>query len=131
MKKHLNRVAVDLCIPIVERRPTTATDIKNDIFIADFHNSEDLYEFVLDLMNMNDKDIIDELGSADTLENKINYLLSFYTDSSDCSPNILYCCVDGKQLDENVVKYDSFDDLDFDSIDSQTLVDILLDEGWR
>lgn len=122
MKKHLNRIAVDLCIPTAERRPTTAEDIRNDVFIEDFRNSKKLYEFVLDLTNMDDEDVID-----DTVENKINYLIEFCADPGDGSPNIQYCCVDGKELDD-VLCYDSFDGLDFDSIDSQTLVDILLDE---
>lgn len=125
MKKHLNRIAVDLCTPTAERRPTTAKDIRNDVFIEDFRNSEELYEFVLDLMNMSDEDIIDELGENEPIVNKIDYLISFCTDPGDGSPNIQYCCVDGKELDY-VVCYDSFADLDFDSIDSQTLVDILL-----
>ena len=29
-KKHLNRIAVDLCTPTAERRPTTAEDIRNE-----------------------------------------------------------------------------------------------------
>ena len=127
MKKHLNRIAVDLCTSTAERRPTTVEDIRNDVFIADFRNSKKLYEFVLDLTNMDDEDVIDELGSDDTVENKINYLIEFCTDPGDGSPNILYCCVDGKEL-EDVVCYDSFDGLDFDNADEQTLVDILLDE---
>lgn len=127
MKKHLNRIAVDLCTPTAERRPTTAEDIRNDVFIEDFRNSEELYEFVLDLTNMSDEDVIDELDGDDTVENKIKYLLGFYDDPSDGSPNIQYCCVDGKELDD-VLTYDSFDGLNFDSIDSETLVDILLDE---
>lgn len=130
MKKHLNRIAVDLCTATAERRPTTAEDIRNDVFIEDFRNSEELYEFVLDLTNMSDEDVIDELGSDDSVENKINYLIGFCTDPGDGSPNIQYCCVDGKQLDDDVVCYDSFDGLDFDSIDSQTLVDILLAEHY-
>ena len=129
MKKHLNRIAVDLCTPTAERRPTTAEDIRNDVFIEDFRNSEELYEFVLDLTNMSDEDVIDELGNDDTVENKIKYLLGFCTDPGDGSPNILYCCVDGKELD-NVVEYDAFDDVDFDAADSETLVDILLDEHY-
>ena len=128
MKKHLNRIAVDICTPTAERRATTMDDIRNDVFIADFHSSEDLYDFLLDILNMTDKDVIDELGSDDTVENKINYLISFCTDPGDGSPNILYCCVNGKELDEHVVEYDPFDSLDFDKVDSQTLVDILLDE---
>ena len=52
MKKHLNRIAVDLCTPTAERRPTTAEDIRNDVFIEDFRNSEELYEFVLDLIGL-------------------------------------------------------------------------------
>ena len=67
MKKHLNRIAVDLCIPTAERRPTTAEDIRNDVFIEDFRNSEELYEFVLDLTNMSDEDVIDELGGTTEL----------------------------------------------------------------
>ena len=129
MKKHLNRIAVDLCTPTAERRPTTAEDIRNDVFIEDFRNSEELYEFVLDLTNMDDEDVIYELGGDDTVENKIKYLLGFCDDPGDGSPNIQYCCVDGKELD-NVLTYDSFDGLNFDSIDSQTLVDILLDEHY-
>ena len=128
-KKHLNRIAVDLCTPTAERRPTTAEDIVNDVFIEDFSNSEELYDFVLDLTDMTDEDVIDELGNDDTVENKIKYLLGFYDDPSDGSPNIQYCCVDGKELD-NVFCYDSFADLDFDLVDSQTLVDILLDEHY-
>ena len=127
MKKHLNRIAVDLCIPTAERRPTTAEDIRNDVFIADFRNSKKLYEFVLDLTNMDDEDVIDELGGDDTVENKINYLIEFCTDPGDGSPNIQYCCVDGKELGD-VVCYDAFDGINFDKVDSQTLVDILLDE---
>lgn len=127
MKKHLNRIAVELCTPTAERRPTTAEDIRNDVFIADFRNSKKLYKFVLDLTNMSDEDVIDELGGDDTVENKIDYLIGFCTDPGDGSPNIQYCCVDGKELDD-VVCYDFFDELDFDSVDSQTLVDILLDE---
>ena len=129
MKKHLNRIAVDLCTPTAERRPTTAEDIRNDVFIEDFRNSEELYEFVLDLTNMSDEDVIDELGNDDSVENKIDYLLGFCMDPGDGSPNIQYCCVDGKELD-NVLTYDSFDGLNFDSIDSETLVDILLDEHY-
>ena len=129
MKKHLNRIAVDLCTPTAERRPTTAEDIRNDVFIEDFRNSEELYEFVLDLTNMDDEDVIDELGGDDTVENKIDYLIGFCTDPGDGSPNIQYCCVDGKELDD-VLTYDSFDGLNFDSIDSETLVDILLDEHY-
>ena len=129
MKKHLNRIAVDLCTPTLDRRPTTAEDIRNDVFIEDFRSSEELYEFVLDLTNMSDEDVIDELGGNDTIVNKINYLISLCTDPGDGSPNILYCCVDGKQLDD-VVEYDAFDGLDFDSVDSQTLVDILLAEHY-
>lgn len=129
MKKHLNRIAVDLCTPTAERRPTTVEDIRNDVFIEDFRNSEELYEFVLDLTNMSDEDVIDELGNDDSVENKIDYLIGFCTDPGDGSPNIQYCCVDGKELD-NVVCYDSFDGLDFDLIDSETLVDILLDEHY-
>ena len=129
MKKHLNRIAVDLCTPTAERRPTTVEDIRNDVFIEDFRNSEELYEFVLDLTNMSDEDVIDELGNDDSVENKIDYLLGFCMDPGDGSPNILYCCVDGKELD-NVVCYDSFDGLDFDLVDSETLVDILLDEHY-
>lgn len=127
MKKHLNRIAVDLCTPTAERRPTTAEDIRNDVFIEDFRNSEELYEFVLDLTNMDDEDVIYELDGDDTVENKIKYLLGFCTDPGDGSPNIQYCCVDGKELD-NVLTYDAFDDVDFDDADSETLVDILLDE---
>ena len=127
MKKHLNRIAVDLCTPTAERRPTTVEDIRNDVFIADFRNSKKLYKFVLDLTNMSDEDVIDELGGDDTVENKIDYLIGFCTDPGDGSPNIQYCCVDGKELGD-VVCYDFFDGLDFDSVDSQTLVDILLDE---
>lgn len=127
MKKHLNRIAVDLCTPTAERRPTTAGDIRNDVFIADFRNSKKLYKFVLDLTNMSDEDVIDELGGDDTVENKINYLISFCTDPGDGSPNILYCCVEGKELN-NVVEYDAFDGINFDNVDEQTLVDILLDE---
>lgn len=131
MKKHLNRIAVDLCTPTAERRPTTAEDIRNDVFIEDFRNSEELYEFVLDLVNMDDEDVIDELGNDDSVENKIDYLIDFCADPGDGSPNILYCCVDGKELDDDVVdEYDAFDGLDFDSVDSQTLVDILLDEHY-
>ena len=131
MKKHLNRIAVDLCTPTAERRPTTAEDIRNDVFIEDFRNSEELYDYVLDLTNMSDEDVIDELGGDDTVENKIDYLIGFCTDPGDGSPNILYCCVDGKELDDDVVdEYDAFDGLDFDSVDSQTLVDILLDEHY-
>lgn len=129
MKKHLNRIAVDLCTPTAERRPTTAEDIRNDVFIEDFRNSEELYEFVLDLTNMSDEDVIDELGNDDSVENKIDYLLGFCMDPGDGSPNIQYCCVDGKELD-SVLTYDSFDGLNFDSIDSETLVDILLDEHY-
>src|SRR5574344_1822965 len=108
MKKHLNRIAVDLCTPTAERRPTTAEDIRNDVFIEDFRNSEELYEFVLDLTNMSDEDVIDELDGDNTVENKINYLIEFCTDPGDGSPNILYCCVEGKELN-NVVEYDAFD----------------------
>ena len=129
MKKHLNRIAVDLCTPTAERRPTTAEDIRNDVFIEDFRNSEELYEFVLDLTNMSDEDVIDELGNDDSVENKIKYLLGFCMDPGDGSPNIQYCCVDGKELD-NVLTYDSFDGLNFDNADSETLVDILLDEHY-
>lgn len=75
---------------------------------------------------MDDEDVIDELGSDDTVENKINYLISFCTDPGDGSPNIQYCCVNGKELDD-VVEYDDFDEVDFDDADSETLVDILLD----
>lgn len=127
MKKHLNRIAVELCTPTAERRPTTAEDIRNDVFIADFRNSKKLYKFVLDLTNMDDEDVIDELGGDDTVENKIKYLLGFCTDPGDGSPNIQYCCVDGKEL-EDVVCYDFFDGINFDNVDEQTLVDILLDE---
>lgn len=127
MKKHLNRIAVDLCTPTAERRPTTAEDIRNDVFIADFRNSKKLYEFVLDLVNMDDEDVIDELDGDDTVENKINYLIEFCTDPGDGSPNILYCCVDGKEVN-SVVEYDAFDGINFDNVDEQTLVDILLDE---
>lgn len=127
MKKHLNRIAAELCTPTAERRPTTAEDIRNDVFIADFRNSKNLYKFVLDLTNMSDEDVIDELGNDDSVENKINYLISFCTDPGDGSPNILYCCVEGKEL-EDVVCYDSFDGINFDNVDEQTLVDILLDE---
>ena len=126
-KKHLNRIAVDLCTPTAERRPTTAEDIRNDVFIEDFSNSEELYEFVLDLTDMTDEDVIYELDGDDTVENKIKYLLGFYDDPSDGSPNIQYCCVDGKELD-NVLRYDAFDGLNFDDADSETLADILLDE---
>ena len=127
MKKHLNRIAVDLCTPTAERRLTTAEDIRNDVFIADFCNSKKLYKFVLYLTNMDDEDIIDELGNDDSVENKINYLISFCTDPGDGLPNILYCCVEGKELN-NVVEYDVFDGINFDNVDEQTLVDILLDE---
>lgn len=127
MKKHLNRIAVDLCTPTAERRPTTAEDIRNDVFIEDFRNSKKLYEFVLDLTNMSDEDVIDELGNDDSVENKIDYLIGFCTDPGDGSPNILYCCVEGKELN-NVVEYYAFDGINFDNVDEQTLVDILLDE---
>lgn len=127
MKKHLNRIAVDLCTPTAERRPTTVKDIRNDVFIADFRNSKKLYKFVLDLTNMDDEDVIDELDGDNTVENKINYLIEFCTDPGDGSPNILYCCVEGKELN-NVVEYDVFDGINFDNVDEQTLVDILLDE---
>lgn len=129
MKKHLNRIAVDLCTPTKERRLTTAKDIRNDVFIKDFRNSEELYEFVLDLMNMFDVGVIDVLGGDETIVNKIDYLISFCTDPGDGSPNIQYCCADGKELDY-VVCYGPFADLDFDTIGSQTLVDILLDEHY-
>ena len=127
MKKHLNRIAVDLRTPTAERRPTTAKDIRNDVFIADFRNSKKLYKFVLDLTNMDDEDAIDELDGDNTVEDKINYLIEFCTDPGDGSPNILYCCVEGKELN-NVVEYDAFDGINFDNVDEQTLVDILLDE---
>ena len=78
---------------------------------------------------MSDEDVIDELGNDDTVENKIKYLLGFCMDPGDGSPNIQYCCVDGKELD-NVLTYDSFDGLNFDNADSETLVDILLDEHY-
>ena len=129
MKKHLNRIAVDLCTPTAERRPTTAEDIRNDVFIEDFRNSEELYEFVLDLTNMSDEDVIDELGGDDTVENKIDYLIGFCMSPGDGSPNIQYCCVAGKELDD-VLTYGAFDDVDFDAADSETLVDMLLDEHY-
>lgn len=127
-KKHLNRIAMDMCTPTVERRPTTEDDIREDVFIADFNNAANLYYFLLDILDMTNHDVIDELGGDDTVENKIGYVICLCTDLGDGAPNILYCCVDGKELKDYIVEYESFDGLDFDKADSETLVNILLDE---
>lgn len=71
MKKHLNRIAVDLCTPTAERRPSTADDIREDVFIEDFSNPEELYEFVLDLVNMDDEDDINEEVDTDSVDKKL------------------------------------------------------------
>lgn len=127
-KKHLNRIAVDMCTPTAERRPTTIEDIMEDVFIEDFDRSADLYDFLLNILNMTDEDVIEEMGHDDLLKNKIIELIAYCSDPGDGTPNILYCCVEGNEV-HNIVSYDAFDDLDFDEINSETLIDILINIG--
>lgn len=109
------RLIWDDCTPTMSRRPTTAEDIENDIHVKEFDNEEEFLQTVFDIMDYGEYDedeIADEKG--ETVFDKINSLMRYFSDPGDGSANFLYYSVDGKVYD-NAEPYDSMSTLDLEN----------------
>lgn len=97
------RLIWDYCTPTRERRPTTVKDIEEDIFVKTYLKEEDMLYELIGLLDFDSEDLDFELDAP--LEEQIEELLTYFNDPGDGSPNILYCSIDGKEL-EGTLPYD-------------------------
>lgn len=118
-----NRIIYDLCTPTKERRPTTTYDIVNDVRIEDFDSPEELYDALLDIFRFDEYDEEELEGS---LEERIETILSIYSDYTDGSPNILYLLLNGKEI-PGTIPYDPLKNLNLRNIRQRDLQKVLID----
>lgn len=91
------RLIWDACTPTRQRRPTTVKDIEEDIFVKNFEEVEDMIDELIDMIGFDLEDLDFEEDAS--IEEQIEELLKYFNDPSDGSPNILYCSIDGKELE--------------------------------
>lgn len=121
------RIIYDKCTPTRDRRPTTAEDIRNDFVIKDFETKEQLLDELYDIANMEPEDVYDETDiTEDDLDGQIDYIMGFFEDPGDGSPNILYLNIDGVNHAE-AYPYDELANLDLQHITLPDLIDYELD----
>ena len=120
------RIIYDKCTPTRDRRPTTAEDIRNDFVIKDFETKEQLLDELYDLTNMEPEDVYDETDiTEDDIDGQINYLMGFFEDPGDGSPNILYLNIDGVNHPD-AYPYDELARADLQHITLPDLIDLEL-----
>ena len=127
-----NRLIWDDCTPTRERRPTTIADLKDDIHVEDYDSAYELLETLCDLIDYDSvEDFCEEneidMGTTDYSE-IAEAALNFLSDPGDGSPNILYCKVDGKVLEDSGY-YNMVDDLDLDTVSKEEIIDYLTATG--
>lgn len=118
-----NRLIWDDCTPTRDRRPTTAEDVEEDIHVEDYNTAEELFETLLELSSYEEEDFED----YDTTSGKIEAILTSFDDPGDGSPNILYCLVNGEELDGSY-PYDCLSDLDLASCTEEDVIDAVKSE---
>lgn len=123
------RLIWDDCTPTRDRRPTTAEDVKADIHLAEFDTEDELLDKVIDLVGWDEDDLQDylmdnEMESASVKE-KIETLLRIFDDPGDGSPNILYCSIDGQEL-EGTFPYDNLEGLKLETCSEEDIKRALL-----
>ena len=113
------RLIWDDCTPTRERRPTTESDIWDDIHIEDFNSKDEFVAFIIGYFLDGDNDL-EEYG-ADPFEAALNFIESSNDDPGDGSPNFLYISLNGKELPKYTLSYDSILDLDSEHISADNL----------
>lgn len=117
--KNKDRMIWDDCTPTLDRRPTTVDDIENDIHVQDFGNPGEILEFLEDLAGT------DAVG--DTYEEKLEDILTYFEDSGDGSPNILYLSINGQEVGGTYV-YDCIKHLDLSTVTEEEVKQAMLAE---
>ena len=127
-----NRLIWDDCTPTRDRRPTTIADLKDDIHVEDYDSA---YEVLEELCYLADYDSVEDfcnemeidIGTTDYSE-IAEAALKFFSDPGDGSPNILYCKIDDKVLEDSGY-YNMADDLDLDTVSKEEIIDYLIATG--
>ena len=118
------RLIWDYCTPTRHRRPTTLKDIEEDIFVKNFEEVEDMIDELMDMIGFDLEDLDFELDAS--IEEQIQELLKYFNDPSDGSPNILYCSIDGKEI-EGTLPYDCLIDcgLNLETCTERAVIDCI------
>lgn len=119
------RLIWDDCTPTKERRPTTESDIWDDIHIEDFNSKDEFVAFIIGYFLDGDNDL-EEYGE-DPFEAALNFIESSNDDPGDGSPNFLYISLNGEELDEFTLSYDSLLDLDLEHISENNLKQAMIE----
>lgn len=125
MSEEKIRLIWDDCTPTGERRPTTESDIWDDIHIEDFNSKDEFVAFIIGYFLDGDNDL-EEYG-ADPFEAALNFIESSNDDPGDGSPNFLYISLNGKELNEFTLPYDSLLDLDLEHISENNLKQAMIE----
>lgn len=125
-----NRLIWDYCSATADRRPTTVEDIREDIHVEDYNSASELVERLCDLINYDSVEEFCEESEIDVnnYDEIVEAALNYLSDPGDGSPNILYCKVNGKVVD-NSGYYDMADELDLATASEEEVIDYLIQTG--
>ena len=118
---NLNRLIWDDCTPTANRRPTTPQDIDEDIHIEDFNSAEDLYNYLLDLIGIDELD--DYTDPEAPINEQVRDIIGSFDDPGDGSINFIYAILDGEEVWP--CWYDSLEDLDLANVTEEEVKDVL------
>ena len=90
MSEEKIRLIWDDCTPTKERRPTTESDIWDDIHIEEFNSKDEFAAFIIG--HFLDGDDLEEYGE-DPFAAALNFIEISNDDPGDGSPNFLYVSV--------------------------------------
>ncbi len=119
------RLIWDDCTPTKERRPTTESDIWDDIHIEDFNSKDEFVAFIIGYFLDGGNDL-EEYGE-DPFAAALNFIEISNDDPGDGSPNFLYISLNGEELDEFTLSYDSLLDLDLEHISENNLKQAMIE----
>lgn len=115
------RLIYDECNPTRDRRPTTQSDVENDIHVEEFDTIpevvEALNEDYMEIANDYEVDPNDEMAVLDAVIDELG-------DSGDGSYNILYLSIDGKQYYDG--SYEGMENLDLETASESDVIDAIL-----
>lgn len=124
MSEEKIRLIWDDCTPTRERRPTTEGDIWDDIHIEEFNSKDEFAAFIIG--HFLDGEDLEEYGE-DPFEAALNFIEISSSDPGDGSPNFLYISLNGKELNEFTLPYDSLLDLDLEHISENNLKQAMIE----
>ena len=118
------KVIWDDCTPTKDRRPTTASDVRNDIHIKTVNTDKELLSLLFDITGYDYDDFNLDGEPLEICEK----LVGFFDDPGDGSTDFLYISQDGVPFNwEGIFSdYDAFEGIDLETISEKDLQDKLI-----